>query len=490
MELDAFREIIRERTGLVFGENQTSRLAEAVSAMMSALGLESELRYYRLILGDRSAFLNLVDRLTINETYFYREPTHLKLLTDLILPELAGKKRFTGKVRLFSAGCSSGEEPYSLLMAVMEKYGPGAAGLYEVFGADIDRQALASARRGVYGGRSFRKLDDGLREKYFDRVDSSLYRVKEFVRRSVVFLELNLLEDAYPPEFQGMDVIFYRNVSIYFDEDSKSKIFRNLSRLLAPGGYLFVSSTETMSHDTNVLQLVQMGGAFVYCNTEAPIAGRATVDAVRKTAESVAAPVRREARKPAAKEPTTERRTRREAVRVRPEEPRKIVDEVLALARSERYEAALERLDELLAVEPNRASALALRGNLLMHCGRNEEARECCLRATDADPLNPEAYLLLGLIAANTGAIEEAVRRLRETLYLHSSCRLAHYRLARLHEETGNFEKSRRRYKILLGLLEHGGSPDPGLSFFSLFMTDGQLIRFCREKLARTGERP
>lgn len=169
MDLTPFKNIIKERCGLFFEDVRTAALEESIRKRMSVTGIDSRAKYFNNIFDSSDEFLELVNLLTINETYFFREPLHLDLMVDRLMPGLLAAKKAAGKIRIVSAGCSTGEEPYSIVIKLMEKYGAGILKFFSVIGFDIDSSALARARAGVYGLHSFRGFPDDLMAKYFER---------------------------------------------------------------------------------------------------------------------------------------------------------------------------------------------------------------------------------------------------------------------------------------------------------------------------------
>jgi chemotaxis protein methyltransferase CheR len=174
MDLTPFKNLIKERCGLHFEDSRTASLSEGIRNRMAESGIASYPKYLDCLMYDQDEFHCLVNLLTVNETYFFREPVHLQLLTQRIIPELLAQKKTEKKIRIVSAGCSTGEEPYSLAIAAMEKYGAAAKTFCTVIGADIDGDALRKAEKGVYNTHSFRGLSDDLRERYFEPMPGNL----------------------------------------------------------------------------------------------------------------------------------------------------------------------------------------------------------------------------------------------------------------------------------------------------------------------------
>ncbi|MBI5444918.1 MAG: response regulator [Deltaproteobacteria bacterium] len=273
MDLTPFQTLLLERCGIVFEDEKAARLEDGIRTRMGARRLETPEAYFGCLLTSLDEFDWLVDLLTVNETYFFREPRHLKLLTDRVASDLLRAR--SGPIRILSAGCSTGEEPYSIVLALAEAYGLGACDRFCVTGMDIDTRALARAREAVYGRTSFRGPGHscgaeargtaaGFPMTYFEACGEGLLRVREPVRRRVEFLRVNLAAPEYPAMIGAQDVIFYRNVSIYFPPEVKKRIFVRLAERLAPGGYLFLGSSETAFHDLGILDLEELDGVFVY----------------------------------------------------------------------------------------------------------------------------------------------------------------------------------------------------------------------------------
>ena len=166
-----------------------------------------------------------------------------------------------------SAGCSTGEEPYSIAIMLRERFGAESERLFAITGVDIDSTVIATAQQGVYGKGSFRGMDQSLLERYFEPRDSGRFQVRESIRKQVEFEVVNLLGASYPQRMQLPDIILYRNVSIYFPGQVQREIFGRLAELLADGGCLLVGASETFHHDIGILSLVKQDSLFFYRKT-------------------------------------------------------------------------------------------------------------------------------------------------------------------------------------------------------------------------------
>jgi len=259
------RDLIKEYCGMYFDDNSKYILEKRLSKRVKSHHLNDFRDYYRLLLYDKRREEELsfiVDVLTVNETYFFREMSQLKTLSEEILPELKNTNRDTKKIRIWSAGCSTGEEPYTIAMMVLEQ------GLFwgwevEILGSDINQRVLQHARRGIYRKNSFRTTEEHYMEKYFTN-ENSLYKINDNVRRLVNFSCLNLL-DPFKVKFVGeMDVILCRNVLIYFDLEARKKVIKGFHERLMDGRYLLLGHAESLMNISTAFTLKHFKHDMVY----------------------------------------------------------------------------------------------------------------------------------------------------------------------------------------------------------------------------------
>lgn len=216
-----------------YKERQMKRRIDSLIAKHKIDGYEP---YVRALKDDRKMFEEFVNYLTINVSEFYRNPDQWKLLEGKVFPYLFD--RFGKKIKIWSAACSTGDEPYSLAM-VLSKFIP--MNQIQIVATDIDKQVLAKAQAGLYSDKSLKGLPDEYIRKYFKKISERAYQISDEVKACVEFREHNLLKDDYIP---SCDMIVCRNVLIYFTEEAKLDIYKKFNRVLKPGGILFVGSTE------------------------------------------------------------------------------------------------------------------------------------------------------------------------------------------------------------------------------------------------------
>ncbi|MCA1908068.1 MAG: protein-glutamate O-methyltransferase CheR, partial [Magnetospirillum sp.] len=288
LDLKPFKDLVRTRCGLMLEGNGEETLKGALAARMHALGCATARTYLSRLGGDSAEFQELVTLLTINETYFFREPEQLALLTDKLVPRYQGLRGGT-PLRILSAGCSTGEEPYSIAMALLDRLGESMAAQVHLVGGDIDHLALAKARAAHYSAFSFRGLSAERRERYFSPIGRHGFALADCVRSKVRFHHLNLLSPEIAADLADFDIVLFRNVSIYFDTPTREAILRNLSARMKPDALLLVGSAETLANDLGVFRLVEEDGLFFFTKTKAPCAARPTTRVATKPAAPVAA---------------------------------------------------------------------------------------------------------------------------------------------------------------------------------------------------------
>lgn len=259
------RDYIRDYCGMYFDGNSKYLLERRLSRRVRLHQFKSFKDYYHFLTYDRrreTELVEVIDCLTTNETYFFREEAQLRAFTDEIIPEIAEAKK-DKTLKIWSAGCSTGEEPYTIAMLLLEK-GCLHDWDIEIIGSDINQKVLTSARRGIYKRGSFRTTDDKLLNKYFKEESPGSFRINDEVKRLVSFSYLNLF-DPYKLSFiKDFDIIFCRNVIIYFDALSKKKLIETFYGKMAPGGYLLLGHAESLLNISTSFKLVHLKNDMVY----------------------------------------------------------------------------------------------------------------------------------------------------------------------------------------------------------------------------------
>ena len=262
------RKFIYERTGIFFADNKKYLLESRVSRRLSALGLNSYQGYFSILMnGQGEAELShLINSITINETFFFRNEPQFNVLEEWILPELIRKRKEDGtnKVRIWSAASSTGEEPHTIALIIREKFQPRFPFTkFEIVGTDINTQVLDTARRGVYKDYAVRNIPKAYLDKYC-RQDGDKFVLSEEVRKMTDFRQMNLFDRNAMRAMRGFDVVFAANVLIYFDFNSKQTVVSSIYDSLNKGGYFFVGYSETLYGLTQVFKPVHFDKAIAY----------------------------------------------------------------------------------------------------------------------------------------------------------------------------------------------------------------------------------
>jgi chemotaxis protein methyltransferase CheR len=275
-EFERLRGVIAQLCGLHFGDNKHYLLETRLQERLAALKLPTFSDYLRVIenpaaRGDEAA--ELFRCITTNETSFWRNPAQIAAFRDEVLPQIIAKKRAAGakRLRLWSAGCSSGEEPYTLAILIADALGKELPlWKVEITGNDISEDMLARGRAATYDEHALRGTPDEIRAAHFDAVPTGEWQVKPRIRSLVKFAALNLSDDAALAAMRPFDAVFCRNVLIYFDAAAKQRLVARFRDALPDGGHLFIGHGESLAAISSDFTLVQLRGTVVYVKKPAP----------------------------------------------------------------------------------------------------------------------------------------------------------------------------------------------------------------------------
>ncbi|SMC19451.1 chemotaxis protein methyltransferase CheR [Desulfacinum hydrothermale DSM 13146] len=258
-----FSALVYEECGINLHDGKKSLLEARLAKRLRATGLPSPKAYYDYILSEegRDEYIRFFDAVSTNLTYFFREPKHFEFLVGKALPEMVqrNEQRGTSRIRIWSAGCSTGEEPYTIAMSVLENLDHPNRWDFRILATDISTRVLQTAQRGVYDKSKLQNVPTALRQRYFtvrkENSGEKTYEVSPALKRVIAFRRLNL-KDPYP--FQGpFDVIFCRNVMIYFDKKTQEMLINKMCQYLVPGGYFFVGHSESLTGLDHPMRYIQ-----------------------------------------------------------------------------------------------------------------------------------------------------------------------------------------------------------------------------------------
>lgn len=263
------RNLIYERTGMQFGENKIYYFKKRIQKRMEYRDIQrvSEyIRFLKMFDRDNREFQDLINLITVNETYFFREFEQLAIFGENCLQDTVERKRASGDktLRVFSAACSSGEEPYTLAIILREMLDDFKSWNVIVKGADIDENVLQAAIKAEYDSRSVKDVPPDYLERYFHRLGGGMHRVKQEIRDLVSFEHINLMDRRALRNERNYDFIFCRNMLIYFDDQSRKQVVERFYTMLNRGGYIFLGHAESLSRITTSFKIKRIDGFTVY----------------------------------------------------------------------------------------------------------------------------------------------------------------------------------------------------------------------------------
>lgn len=421
--LARFIALVEQRLGLHYDPEQWGELAPLLFERSASCGVEGYLSRLSSA-GSEAEWKALAERLTVGETYFLRHPAQLEVLVSKVLPSFAQSR---SPIRVLCAGCSTGEEPYSIALLCREQ-GTVDASLLRVLGIDVNPRAIAHARNARYSPWSLRSVPQVLRERWFQRSAEGFF-LRPALRDQVLFEERNLLEEA--PAFwapASFHVILCRNVMLYFPPEVTRRIIARMSQALVPGGYLFLGPSETLRGISEDFELLRSADAFYY---------RRKAAAPAAAAEPVRTPV-------------SESAARKTPVREPPPAPEGL-DALLPLLDAERYAEAWARLDAL----PQAALPLGrlLRAVLHLNAGRFAEAEHAGQQLLSVKDTEASAHFLLGVCLEHSGDDAGARNRYAAAVRADPTFALSHLRAGTLARRAGNVAEARVALRMALSLL-------------------------------------
>uniref|UniRef100_A0A7C4AIG4 protein-glutamate O-methyltransferase n=1 Tax=Thermodesulfovibrio aggregans TaxID=86166 RepID=A0A7C4AIG4_9BACT len=260
------RDFIYEKTGIYVPDSKKYFLENRLSRILKDKNLQSfeDYLYFLKYSANKHDLSRLFDSVTTKETFFFREPQQLEVFVDILLPQILRENSHKGRkdIKIWSAACSTGEEPYTIAMLLLEK--PEAA-LFkkEIYASDISEGALNSARRGIYSAYSVRNIPQQYLVKYF-KDSEGVYILSDTVKSMVKFMNINLVDEKDVKQLKGIDIVFCRNVLIYFDDKAKKKAISYIYDILRPEGFLFVGTSESLHNITKAFRPIVINKVVVY----------------------------------------------------------------------------------------------------------------------------------------------------------------------------------------------------------------------------------
>lgn len=447
-EHQQFHDFLIRHSGLHFERRNIKMLERGLDSRMTALRIDSFSEYYdylELNMERRNELQKLLQYLTVGETFFFRYQGHFEALAQNTLDRLLHlptKK----SLRIWSAGCSTGEEPYSIAMAIMEAVPDWKKRDIRILATDINSRSLKRAQEGVFSSWKLRVTPQQYLEKYFTRIGES-YLVRDEVKALVDFSYMNL--QSLTPPAASFDAIFCRNVLIYFKSDTTKMVVEMFANVLDTDGYLYLGHAETLVNVSSRFERKIHAGSFYYRKKSAAAAEAA------KPAGAVPPPHLQStctAEKPSVLSPVPSNRFSGKLAE--PVNPDALFKQGLDLLHREKYGEAAAVIKELLKVQPLHTGAILANGQIRLAEGRCAEALDCCNRALTVNDLLPGGYFLRGFVCEVDERVAAAFEEYRKAVLLKIDFIMPHYQLAKLSFRTGDVKTAVRELKNSVRLLE------------------------------------
>lgn len=461
--LKRISQLIAYHSGLCIRLQDFQLLSDKVWLRARVLGLPSLADYYDYLRAldheprtlavrarpdqPRSEWQELYSILTVNESYFFRDSNQLRLLSDRLLPEILERKLTTAplgskpRLRIWSAGCSTGEELYSIAIALDQLNFSWHQWDTQLIGTDISTAAIQSAQAGLYGSWSFRQTPAELRQRYF-QAQGQVYKICDRLQQQVTFQNGNLLQDPCPRLGAGscdLDLILCRNVFIYLDRQAIGQIVQKFHGALMPQGYLLTGHTELYGQDTSQFQVTSFPETVVYQKPPLPV--------LPLPAASLVEGLRRGTAKPPPLPPPT----------VLPSSPddrlAAALQKAAALLKQDDYASAIQAAKQLYQAHPHCIAARKIAARAYANTGCYSQAKELCQQVIQNHPLHLDMHYLLAQIAEDENELETAKRHLRKIIYLDPDFVKAYLDLASIYDRAKQPKKAQTTREHALVLL-------------------------------------
>jgi chemotaxis protein methyltransferase CheR len=459
--LSALSEFVAAHMGLYFPRERLRELERGMGSAAAEFGFDDVEACVQWLLSaplTKAQIEILASHLTIGETYFFRDHALFELLREQVVPEIVRQRLGkTQQLRIWTAGCSTGEEPYSLAILLSEIV-PGLATWHiTMLASDINPAFLRRASAGIYTEWSFRSTPPWVKERYFRKMQDGRYELLPQIRDRVTFSYLNLAEDGYPSllnNTNAMDLIFCRNVLMYFVPARAQKAARNFYHCLVEGGWLIVSPAEA-SYLFSDFAPVRFPSAVLYRKVSS---SKFQVSSFPSSATAEPEVPRFKPQPDFAQEVSgfgpviSNENSKPETLNSEPSED--LYEQARQDYERGRYAEAAQKLARFSVDGRNDCKVMVLLTRVYANQGRLAEAVEWCEKAIVADKVNPAAHYLLATIQQEQGRIQDAAASLKRALYLDQNFVLPHFLLGNISQQQGRRQESERHFRNALALLK------------------------------------
>ncbi len=433
-----FVDFLYAKLGLVIKKHQLKVLHDAIDKGCRLFGHIRWQDYYEALKHDDAASTEmeqLIADVTIDESYFFRDQNQISWLRDHWLPEIIAQRRQQDdlSLRIWSAGCSNGQELYTIAMLLAEALPDMDEWNIHLLGTDINADVLGNAMRGHYSSWSFRATSDSMRERYFCSQNSG-HTINDKLRHMPHFTFLNLADDAYPSiltQTNAMDLILCRNVFIYFDKAVVDRVMQRFSHCLLPAGVLMLGASDLIASSMESIRLVQHGDIFYYRNS-------GSVQPCEQTAHPPASSMQEKPEIP----------LKRHSIKAESKQRADLHEKL----HDGHWHEALNLIKTMIKQQGKTAPLLQHQAKVMANMGDLKAAKTLCDESLQLDPLDKHSYFLMTMVLIELGDEEGAESNLRKTIYLDAQFIEAHFQLALLLIRSGQPENGRKSLNNALEL--------------------------------------
>lgn len=463
--LEEFSEYIRTQIGLHFPANRLVELNQKLTEVSKEKGFKCVDELITFVLDKKDNTQEtaqmLASKLTIGETYFWRDRELFRALEEEILPKLIEKKRDTKKsIRIWSAGSSSGEEAYSLAILLKRLIPDINNWSVSIVATDINPQVLEKAEKGIYTEWSFRSAPKWLKSTYFKQISPKEYELVRSIRDMVNFSYLNLRKDPYPSltnNTNAMDLIFCRNVLMYFAFDDIRKISDNFYNCLVDNGILFTTASESFHYLSPRFKIIHAQRVTIYQrSTTKEVSGvrikKVYNNEAEKNHKKISAEIKGHRAKRLLKQTKNQRRVALKSTPQKKETQYLTYEEIKKIYDKGEYKLAENELEKKGSNSDDQLMLLLAR--IKANLGKLSEAKKYCEHSINANKINATAYYLLATVEAETGNPEQAYRAAQKSFYIDSNFIINNYMLGNFARQLGKHKESVKHYQNSLDLLK------------------------------------
>ncbi len=513
----AFLRLIAQQTGLVIKEADQDNLIETILVRIKFLKFGSPESYYQLLksptIESNQEWQKLVILLTNTETYFWRDKGQFNTLKEYIIPKIIQQQNNYKTIRICSAGCSTGEEPYSLAILIHTILPDLENWKVKILGIDINKYALETAKKGIYSSWSFRNINPDIKRDYF-RVINNSYHIDNRIKKMVTFQMVNLVNDSFNKQnndLKYLDLLICRNVFIYFDYSAKAKVLDKFYDTLKPLGYLITGHAELYGHNLSKFETKVFPESLVYqrrannlilktpplVSLTSEVKSEAKSEAKFPPVKNLSLDVLQKSR-PSEQEPITATFSNTQKTNVaidiwsvdytpiniiKSQENTKfqktaqeVITEVEILLQKYDYVLAIKQLNNLLKIHGNNFKAYYLMAQIHANIGKYEEAINYCQQALAIDYLSVSPYYLLAQIAEEQGNLVEAKRILKKIIYIEPSSIRAYLDIIHICKKEKNKKQTIKMKQVVINILKQL-SPNTIIKDYQNMTADELIIK-------------